>query len=87
MERGAYNIVLSPLEVSRSIEQGIEEGSLYKPFFISPFEGLAKMIGRIFVGIYEVATFPIPQDPILKPVYISPTIGEYLKEKNESDHP
>ena len=82
--RGAFNIVFSPLEITKAMESDFEEGQPYKMFFLAPIEGVLKTGGRILVGTYEVATFIIPQKPILKPAYITPNIQEYTEAKHES---
>jgi putative exosortase-associated protein (TIGR04073 family) len=82
--RGMYNIVFSPLEITKAIESDFEEGQPYKMVFLAPMEGILKTGGRILVGTYEVATFIIPQKPILEPAYITPNIQEYTEAKHES---
>ncbi|MBI4372475.1 MAG: exosortase system-associated protein, TIGR04073 family, partial [Candidatus Omnitrophica bacterium] len=80
--RGVTNIVFSPVEIPKAIEDGIQKDETYKILLVNPVRGIFSMFGRILVGAYEVVTFWIPQKPILKPAYIAPTIREYLKEKN-----
>ena len=82
--RGVTNIVFSEAEIFTSFEKGIEAGDAYKLFLIAPVRGVAWMLGRALVGVYEVATFWVPQKPILKPPYFSSNIQEYLKENNDA---
>ena len=81
--RGVFNIVFSPLEISKSIESDLKEGQPFKMVTLAPVKGILKMGERILVGSYETVTFLVPQDPILKPPYITPSVDEYLKEKHE----
>ena len=82
--RGAFNIVFSPLEITKAMESDFEEGQPYKMFFLAPIEGVLKTGGRILVGTYETVTFLIPQGPILEPPYITANIQEYTEAKHES---
>ncbi|MBI4357744.1 MAG: exosortase system-associated protein, TIGR04073 family [Candidatus Omnitrophica bacterium] len=81
--RGATNVVFSPLEILKSMERGLEMDQAYRAVLIGPFRGIFNMIGHAFVGTYEMVTFWIPQDPILKPTYVYPGLKEYLHEKND----
>ena len=81
--RGAFNIVFSPLEITKAIESEIAEGQPFKTFTLAPIEGILKMTGRIVVGAYAIATFLISQDPILKPPYITSNNQEYAEAKHE----
>lgn len=82
--RGVFNVVFSPLEISKAVESELQEGQPFKMVTLAPVEGVLKMTGRILVGTYETATFLVPQDPILKPPYITPNIQEYTELKHES---
>ena len=81
--RGLFNIVFSPLEIFKSIESELKEGQPFKMVTLAPVKGVLKTVERISVGSYETVTFFVPQDPILKPPYITPSVDEYLKEKHE----
>jgi putative exosortase-associated protein (TIGR04073 family) len=55
-------------EIRRSMEQaGLFQGDhvSYTSGFV---HGLNRSFARTFVGLYEVLTFPIPGEPIIKPV-------------------
>ena len=78
--RGVTNIIFCPRDLWKAVERSIEEGKTYEIFPISPIKGVFWTLGRLFVGVYEVTTFWVPQEPIIKPVYFTPSIKEYYKE-------
>lgn len=69
--RGLHDVVLSPIEVPRLIYKEFELNGPVASIFAGPFEGLGYMVRRLLVGVYEVVTFPIPQDPILDPEFFT----------------
>lgn len=81
--RGIFNIIFSPLEITKAIESEFKEGQPFKMATLAPAKGVFKTAERILVGSYETATFLIPQKPILSPPYITPSMDEYTKEKHE----
>jgi putative exosortase-associated protein (TIGR04073 family) len=81
--RGVFNMVFSPLEITKSIESEFKEGQPFKMVTLAPARGVFKTVQRIAVGAYETVTFLVPQKPILNPPYITPSINEYAKEKHE----
>ncbi|OGX03205.1 MAG: hypothetical protein A3G87_02805 [Omnitrophica bacterium RIFCSPLOWO2_12_FULL_50_11] len=83
--RGASNIVFAPLAAARTIERDIERDQPYRLVLVAPVEGTLRMVGRMAVGVYEMATFWVPQQPILKPAYQMPSIKEYLDEGRRPD--
>jgi putative exosortase-associated protein (TIGR04073 family) len=83
ISRGLYNIVFSPFEISKAIESEVEEGQPFKTVTIAPAKGVFKMAERILVGSYETVTFLIPQDPIFKTPYITPSTEDSSKGKHD----
>ena len=81
--RGVFNVVFSPIEITKAIESELKEGQPFKMVTLAPAKGILKMGERILVGSYETVTFFVPQNPILKPPYITPSVDENLKEKHE----
>ena len=81
--RGLFNVVFSPIEITKTVESELKEGQPFKMATLAPAKGILKMGERILVGSYETVTFFVPQDPILKPPYITPSVDEFLKEKHE----
>ena len=81
--RGFTNVAFAPVDIGHSMERSVEKGEFYPLFFIAPARGIAWMMGRILVGTYEIATFWVPQKPILKPPYFKPDIRGYFNETND----
>lgn len=69
--RGLQNFVLSPLEIPQGVKSEIAyRKSEYLPTGIETvavgiFRGFGNGVKRWGVGVYEIFTFPYPQDPIL----------------------
>lgn len=72
LQRGAENIVLSPLEVPHGVKtEYMRRNSEYLPvgvesFFLGTLRGVGNGFKRFGVGLFEVFTFPFPQDPIVE---------------------
>ena len=72
--RGISNVLFGwvdvPAEMNRTAENTGEAGS----FIVGSLKGIAKMVGRMAVGVYEVCTFPVPiparYDPIIEPEFV-----------------
>lgn len=78
--RGVVNVTWFPVEITKAYEQDIREDHFYKLFLVSPARGLFNGLKRLTVGVYEIGTFFIPQDPIVKPAYIMPGIKDFFSE-------
>ena len=72
LARGVTNILASPVEFLFAIFNASDEKGLAYGIAVSPFVGLWKMTKRGAVGVYEVATFPIPIPRYYKPVLEKP---------------
>lgn len=78
LERGAQNFFLGFLEVPHGVksEYYYRKQEYLDPtlesFFIGTFKGFLNAFGRMGVGLYEVFTFPYPQEPIV------PEMSEWL---------
>jgi len=81
--RGLSNIVLSPLEVVRAVEDDLEDDNINRVALIAPIEGVGQAIGRALVGAYEVVTPFVPQEPIKKPLQVMPGLREYLADSGD----
>ena len=72
--RGLTNIVTAPIEAGNTIEYEIEKYDLFRGLSFGAVKGLVNLFGRLFVGAYEVLTFPIeyPADyrVILEPEFV-----------------
>lgn len=78
--RGVVNVTGFPVEITKAYEKDLQEDHFYKLFLVSPARGLFNGLKRLTVGVYEIATFFIPQDPIVKPAYITPGIKDFFSE-------
>lgn len=84
LARGIVNTGLGWLEIPRQMikVKAAEEHKLSGEFagiFVGPLKGLCYFLGRLAVGAYELATFPIPTyKPLIKPEYIF--YNEYEEE-------
>lgn len=83
LARGVTNIVFSPMEIFKSIEDDFLHDQIPRMITVAPFEGILRMFGRVLVGCYETATFYVPQKPILKPAYVFQNLPEYAKSSSD----
>jgi len=72
--RGILNVATCWMEVPNQIENRIAEDGPGAGGTVGVFEGIGMTVARAVVGVYEIATFPIPlpddYEPILKdPAY------------------
>lgn len=71
--RGIVNVVLAFVEVPRQIIQVTEDEGEVAGLSWGVAKGFSYVLGRVGVGVYEIATFLIPPyRPILKPEFIFP---------------
>lgn len=70
--RGAANIVTSPLEILKSVQDTSKESGYIAGFTWGPVKGIFKTITRATVGVYEIVTFPIPMPRDYKPILKEP---------------
>ena len=72
--RGVANVVTSPLELPKSIQEVFYEDGPVAAGTYGILEGAFKGIVRIAAGVYEVITFPIPfpadYEPIVEPEFL-----------------
>ncbi len=73
--RGLGNIAFGWVELPGTIQAQYREHDAPTSFFSGLFMGFFKAVGRTAVGVYETATFIIPQQPVLPPI-------EYLKHQH-----
>ncbi len=55
-------------EFQRSFEQSYLWDGPDSAYGEGALNGIGRTVGRTFVGLFEVLTFPIPSDPYIKPV-------------------
>ncbi len=78
LNRGLINIVTSPIEIARQVDQSWKEGAEAKSIDRGIFSGIMKGImytaGRMSSGIWDVVSFPFQTpknyDSIMKPDYV-----------------
>lgn len=77
--RGLANIVTGWVEIPLEIGRKTSEEGDVAGFFVAPFTGFLKAIGRTLVGVYDVATFIIPipakYKPLIEPEFVGQEIG------------
>jgi putative exosortase-associated protein (TIGR04073 family) len=68
--RGAANCVTFPVEIIEQVKRVNNSDGATAAFTYGIMKGVGMMVVRALVGVYEVATFPIPlpknYEPILK---------------------
>ena len=73
--RGIVNIALSPVEITRNVEAEVDKDQPQAAATTGVLKGVFRMVKRIFVGTFEIATFYVPSKPIMKPEYVIPDKG------------
>lgn len=68
--RGVSNVVTCPFELTKGMGDAQEEGGVFAGLTWGVLQGTVNMVKRAAVGVYEMATFPVPlpdnYDPILE---------------------
>ena len=75
--RGAANIATSPLEVYFTVVDENKDNGPAAALTWGALKGLYRAVARAVVGVYEVATFPLPHPENYDPIIVDP---EYLLE-------
>ena len=72
--RGTSNVVTSAFEIPKSIQEMFYEEGVMAAATYGVLDGIYKFVLRTVVGVYEVATFPIPfpdgYAPIVEPEFL-----------------
>lgn len=68
LARGFANVLTSPLEIPRNVQNVTEEQGILIGWTGGLCQGIGMMALRIIVGAYEIITFPIPFPEGYKPV-------------------
>lgn len=86
--RGLANILTSPLEVPRNIQNMTEEQGVLVGWTGGMAQGIGMTALRIIVGAYEVVTFPIPipegYKPVIEPEYVWQAPGPKITPQSSS---
>ena len=70
--RGACNVVTCPLEITNQIQKTNNSDGPMAAFTWGVLKGVGMIALRGVVGVYEVATFPIPIPACYKPILTDP---------------
>ena len=70
--RGVANVATCPFELAKSMGETNEESGIFAGMTWGVFEGLVGTVKRAAVGVYEVATFPVPLPSQYKPILKDP---------------
>ena len=68
--RGVTNVLFGWTEIFRTpirVAEPANDGIMKAIFWGIPL-GIARFVGRTLVGVYEIATFYAPQEPIMAPI-------------------
>ena len=79
--RGVANVVTCPFELPKSMGETNEESGIFAGMTWGLFEGLVGTVKRAVVGVYEVATFPVPLPSQYKPILKDP---EFFLESEQT---
>lgn len=68
--RGLSNAAFGWLDIPKGIEKVGDEQNFLAAITWGPIYGVGQAVNRTLVGVYEVATFPAPSEPIVKPEFV-----------------
>ncbi len=78
--RGIANVATSPLELIKGMGDAKEEKGIFAAMTWGVVQGTVNIVKRATVGVYEVATFPVPLPKDYAPIIEDP---EYFLEKEK----
>jgi putative exosortase-associated protein (TIGR04073 family) len=78
--RGIANVLTCPLELPKGIGDVDEEKGAFAAYTWGVLQGTVNIVKRAVVGVYEIATFPIPLPKDYEPILTDP---EYFLEPEE----
>lgn len=67
---GSSNLTLGWLEIPKNVMVTSKEHNVLMGISVGVFKGLFHMMGRTLTGAFDVVTFPIPSESIVKPNYV-----------------
>ena len=73
--RGTANVVTSPFEITKNMGEVKEKDGIFAGLTTGLFKGIFDTGKRLVVGVYEIATFPLPLPSGYKPIITDP---EYI---------
>lgn len=68
--RGISNVAFGWLDIPKGIESVGQEHNFLAGLTWGPIYGTGQALKRTLVGAYEVVTFPVPQEPIVRPEFV-----------------
>jgi putative exosortase-associated protein (TIGR04073 family) len=80
LQRGFLNVALSPFEISNELSKEVRNDTFPPSWVAGLGRGACYTVGRALVGVYEMATFPLPYPANYKPV-LQPEFPWQLAEK------
>ncbi len=84
--RGVANVVTSPLEVPKGMGDVNETDGIFAGATWGVFKGAVDCVKRAVVGVYEIATFPVPVPKDYEPILDDPEFFLDKKQRNVSDY-
>jgi len=75
--RGIANVILCPFGLPQGMGEAQDENGIFAGFTWGLLKGTLNIAERAVVGVYEIATFPIPLPRYYKPILTDP---EFFKE-------
>ena len=70
--RGVANVVTCPLELMKGMDDAKQESGLFAAVTWGILQGTFNIVKRAAVGVYEIATFPIPLPKDYAPILTDP---------------
>ena len=87
LSRGVTNVAFGWMEVfqqmSREYHKDERSNEYLRPLVYGTNKGRTRVIGRLFVGLYEIVTFWIPQQPIIEPEFVVAFQGSDVQRYDE----
>ena len=83
LQRGFLNVALSPLEISNELAKEKKNDTFPPSWLTGAGRGMAFMMGRALVGVYELVTFPVPYPANYKPVLSPEFAWEHLPSSDK----
>ncbi|MFQ5952332.1 MAG: exosortase system-associated protein, TIGR04073 family [Candidatus Omnitrophota bacterium] len=77
--RGMANVITCPLEVVKGMDDAKQESGIFAACTWGVIQGSFKTLMRAAVGVYEIATFPIPIPEDYQPILTDP---EFFLQKD-----
>lgn len=80
LDRGLTNVLTAPGEYIVQTADLHQDNDLFTAFFGGIVKGTVMTAGRVFGGVYDIVTFPIPYPSAYRPLWQPPTVVDALRE-------